>query len=120
MIHLPYHLVLGSKSPRRQQLLTDLGLPFTVRTIEVDETFPPELKAQEIPLYLAGLKAKAYTPTLGANELLITADTVVWVDQRVLNKPSDREEAMEMLLSLVGKTHEVFTAVGLTTINSHH
>jgi septum formation protein len=120
MLHLPYKVVLGSKSPRRQQLLETLGLPFTIRTIEVEETFDVNLRAEEIPLYLAALKAKAYLPTLAADELLITADTVVWIDHQVLNKPANAEEAMQMLQLLNGKTHEVFTAVGITTQAKSH
>lgn len=115
MLKLPYHLVLGSKSPRRQQLLESLGLPFQVRVIEVEENFSEHLQGPEIPLYLAELKAQAHLPTLAKNELLITADTVVWVENQVLNKPADRQEALEMLSTLNGRAHEVFTAVGLTS-----
>lgn len=120
MLQLTHHLVLGSKSPRRQQLLTDLGLPFEVRTIEVDENFPEHLIAHEIPMFLAEVKSKAYRGSLGSNELLITADTVVWINGQVLNKPGDRTEALEMLSNLNGKAHEVYTAVGLTTTEGHH
>jgi septum formation protein len=115
MLQLPYNVILGSKSPRRQQLLETLGLPFTIRTIEVEETFDMDLRAEEIPLYLVELKAQAYLPSLAADELLITADTVVWINNQVLNKPANTEEAMQMLQLLNGKTHEVFTAVGITT-----
>ena len=119
MLQLTHQLVLGSKSPRRQQLLSDLGLPFEVRTIEVDEAFPAHLQAHEIPMYLATIKAEAYRPTLQPNELLITADTVVWVDGKVLNKPADRDEALDMLQMLNGRSHEVYTGVGLTTVSEH-
>jgi septum formation protein len=117
MLNLPYQIILGSKSPRRQQLLETLGLPFTTRVLEVDESYSDDLQAQEIPLFLADLKANAYLPTLGANELLITADTVVWIHGKALNKPANKVEALEMLRSLNGATHEVFTGVGITTTN---
>lgn len=119
MLTLTHQVVLGSKSPRRQQLLKDLGLPFTIRTIEVDEHFPDHLVAQDIPMYLAAIKAEAYRSTLAPNELLITADTVVWINGQVLNKPGNRQEALEMLRTLNGQSHEVYTAVGLTTTLAH-
>lgn len=119
MLTLTHQVVLGSKSPRRQQLLQDLGLAFTVRTIEVDEHFPDHLVAQDIPMYLAAIKAEAYRSTLAPNELLITADTVVWINGQVLNKPGNRQEALEMLRTLNGQSHEVYTAVGLTTTQAH-
>lgn len=119
MLTLTHQVVLGSKSPRRQQLLKDLGLSFTTRAIEVDEHFPDHLVAQDIPMYLAAIKAEAYRSTLAPNELLITADTVVWINGHVLNKPDNREEALEMLNTLNGQSHEVYTAVGLTTTDSH-
>jgi septum formation protein len=77
-----YQYVLGSKSPRRQQLLTELGLPFTVRTKESDEIYPDGLSMVEIPVYLAIKKAEALLATLEFNELLITADTIVWLERR--------------------------------------
>lgn len=109
----PYKLILGSASPRRQELLKGLGFEFYVKAINADETFPENKKAQEIPLYLAEKKANAFPEKLHENELLITSDTVVWCENKVFNKPADYNEAMEMLKNLSGKMHEVFTAVCL-------
>jgi septum formation protein len=110
-----YNVVLASKSPRRQQLLQGLEIPFEVRTLDVNEDFPGHLKGAEIPIYLSEVKAAAFRDQMADNELIITADTVVWIDNEVLNKPESREEAMEMLRKLSGKMHEVFTAVMLST-----
>src|ERR1044071_9437507 len=109
----PYKLILGSGSPRRQELLKSLGFEFTTKPINADESFPENLKAQEIPLYLAEKKANAYPEKLGDKEILITSDTIVWCQEKVLNKPADFEEGKKMLATLSGKMHEVFTAVSL-------
>lgn len=111
----PHRLILASKSPRRQQLLSGLGFEFEIVTREVDESFPPHLKAQEIPLYLSKIKAEAFNDLLDNNTVVITADTVVWINDKVLNKPENEEEAYTMLKLLSGNMHEVFTGV---TINS--
>ncbi len=108
-------IILASKSPRRQQLLQGLELDFEIRTKDVDESFPDELKAQEIPLYLSKLKADAFLIELGESELLITADTVVWINDHVMNKPESREEAIAMISELSGKEHSVYTGVSITT-----
>ncbi len=110
-----YNVVLASKSPRRQQLLQGLEIPFEVRTLDVNEDFPDHLKGADIPIYLSEVKAAAFRDQMADNELIITADTVVWIDNEVLNKPENREEAIEMLRKLSGKMHEVFTAVMLST-----
>lgn len=109
----PYTLILGSASPRRQELLKGLGFNFSLKPINADESFSERLKAQEIPLYLAEMKANAYGEKLNENELLITVDTVVWCENKVFNKPADYLEATNMLRALSGKMHEVFTAVCL-------
>jgi septum formation protein len=108
-----FKLLLASKSPRRQYLLTELGLTFEVKTKEVDESFPEDLKAQEIPLYLCKKKADAFDEELSENTVVITADTIVWVDNQVLNKPENFEDAVRMLKILSGKKHEVYTGVCL-------
>lgn len=108
-----YKIILASKSPRRQYLLKELGLDFEVRTKDVDESFPSELKAQEIPLYLCQKKADAFREELSDNTIVITADTIVWVEGQVLNKPENYEDAVRMLRLLSGKMHEVFTGVCL-------
>lgn len=108
-----YKIILASKSPRRQYLLKELGINFEVRTKDVDERFPPELKAQEIPLYLCQKKADAFQEELSDNTIVITADTIVWVEGQALNKPENFEDAVCMLQLLSGKMHEVFTGVCL-------
>ncbi len=108
-------ILLGSKSPRRQELLRQLDIEFTVVSTDCDESYPASLRAEEIPLYIAKEKAAAYMPQLQADELLITADTIVWLDGEVLGKPKDEAEAGEMLRRLSGKTHQVYTGVCMTT-----
>lgn len=110
-----YKIVLASKSPRRQFLLKELGLDFELRTKDVDEDFPEDLKREQIPLYLCEHKAAAFNDELAEDELIITADTIVWVNHRVLNKPADKVEAIEMLTELSGTMHEVYTGVCLLT-----
>jgi septum formation protein len=110
-----FTLVLASKSPRRQELLKGLDLSFEIRTKEVDETFPAHLNREEIPMYLSAKKAEAFLPELAPNELLITSDTVVWVENEVLNKAESREEALDMLHKLNGRSHTVYTGVTLAS-----
>lgn len=107
------HFILASKSPRRQYLLKELGLQFDIHTKEVDESFPPHLRAQEIPLYLSKKKADAFDAELADETIVITSDTIVWIDGQVLNKPVDKADATRMLQLLSGKMHEVFTGVCL-------
>jgi len=106
-----YHFILASKSPRRQFLLKDLGLDFEIHTKEVDESFSEDLKAQEIPLYLCQKKANAFDRELDENTIVITADTIVWIHDQVLNKPENYDDAVRMLKLLSGKMHEVYTGV---------
>jgi septum formation protein len=114
----PYRLILGSASPRRQELLKSLGFEFRNQPVKADESvWPPHLKAQEIPIFLAELKADAYEEDLKEDELLITADTVVWCEGKVFNKPVNFAEGKRMLESLSGRMHEVFTAVCLKSAN---
>jgi septum formation protein len=113
MKEFPYRLILGSGSPRRQELLKSLGFTFEVKPINADESFPETLKAEEIPLYLAEKKANSYPSRLNEKEILITSDTIVWCEGKVLNKPADFAEGKEMLSALSGKMHEVYTAVCL-------
>ncbi|MGI4739667.1 MAG: Maf family nucleotide pyrophosphatase [Janthinobacterium lividum] len=106
-------LILASGSPRRRQLLTELGLPYEIRLREVDESFPPHLRRAQVAEYLARHKAEAYRPDLAAEELLLTADTIVCLDEEVLNKPADAAEARAMLGRLQGRAHQVYTGVCL-------
>ena len=111
MSNIKYDILLGSASPRRRALLEGLDIPFTAITIDADESYPADLKAGDIPYYISRAKAQAYAPNLTENQLLITADTIVWLDDRMLGKPHDEAEAFAMLRALSGKTHQVFTAV---------
>ncbi len=107
-------IVLSSNSPRRKELLGELGIDFEVRVIEgIDETYPKELSVEEVPQYIAREKAGAYM--VGKNEVLLTADTVVVLDNEIMGKPHDEAYAMRMLRQLSGKTHQVITGVCLTT-----
>ena len=106
---------LISHSPRRQQLLRDLGFDFKVGEAHVEETYPHDLKPQDIPIYLSQLKADNANVTMTADTLVITADTIVWAEGRVLGKPDDEQEAKDMLNLLSGKTHQVITGVTLRT-----
>ena len=108
-----FEIILASKSPRRQQLLSDLGLKFTVRSMDVVEEFPEGLGMTEIPIYLAELKAEAFRRHLQENQLVITADTIVWLEGQVLGKPVDYADGFRMLSELSGKKHEVVTGVCL-------
>jgi len=116
MVNKNYQIILASQSPRRQELLKNLGINFVVRTKRgIQENFPAGLHKDEIAVYLADLKSDAFYPDLRENQLLITADTIVWHEQRVLNKPTDYNDARQMLSSLSGKTHEVITGICLRT-----
>ncbi|AMJ65582.1 Maf family nucleotide pyrophosphatase [Hymenobacter sp. PAMC 26628] len=106
-------LILASNSPRRRQLLTDLGLAYEIRLRDVDEDFPPHLRRAAVAEYLAAHKAAAYAADLAPDELVITADTIVCLGDDVLNKPADAAEATAMLTRLQGRAHDVFTGVCL-------
>jgi septum formation protein len=108
-----YEIILASKSPRRQQLLEDLGLKFSIQSMDIPEVFPEGLEMTEIPVYLAELKAAAFLPHLKDHQLVITADTIVWLDGRVMNKPTDYTDGFRMLKDLSGKKHQVLTGVCL-------
>ncbi|MGL4596471.1 MAG: Maf family nucleotide pyrophosphatase [Bacteroidia bacterium] len=108
-----FRFVLASKSPRRQYLLRELGLPFELLTKEVDESFAADLKREEIPLYLCQKKAEAFDGELTENTIVITADTIVWINDHVLNKPETEDDAKAMLRELSGATHDVYTGVCL-------
>ncbi len=110
-----YKLILASASPRRQQLMKDAGFTFEVRLKSVEEKYPQELHLENVPEYLSKVKASAFREELKANEVLITADTVVCIHDRILGKPIDRKEAISMLQELSGNRHLVVTGVSVTT-----
>lgn len=112
-----YNIVLASNSPRRKELLSGLGLEFEVKVLpDVDESYPKNLLPEEVPIYIASKKANANRVNMADNDLLITADTVVICNGKILGKPKNAAEAYEMLNFLSGKVHQVVTGVCLTTI----
>ena len=114
-----YKVILASASPRRRELLAGLDVEFEVRALpDVDESFPPELQGGDIPLHISKKKADTYRPAMAADELVITADTIVWLDGVALGKPVDEADARRMLRNMSGKTHSVFTGVAITTKDS--
>ena len=113
-----YKVILASNSPRRKELLGGLGIAYEVKAMpDVDESFPTDLESEEIPVYIAKKKVDAYKPIMQSDELIITADTIVWLDGIVMGKPKDAGEACEMLRRLTGRTHQVITGVCVTTID---
>ncbi|MRT94007.1 Maf-like protein [Ancylomarina sp. 16SWW S1-10-2] len=112
-----YQLILASQSPRRHQMLKELGLDFKIQTKDVEEVYPDHLKGEEIPIYLAKLKAEAFVLDMNEKELVITADTIVCVDDMVLGKPKDRDDAVNMLKTLSGRSHQVISGVCLKSKN---
>ena len=116
-----YKIILASNSPRRKELLSGLGINYEVKTLPgIEEAYPDTLKEEEIPLYIAKEKADAYRDAMQPDELIITADTIVWLDGIVMGKPKDEEDARQMLRNLSGKTHQVITGVCLTTAASQN
>lgn len=111
-----YKVILASNSPRRKELLGGLGIDFTVRTLQgIDESYPADLKGEEIPKFISGQKAKAYKASMADDELIITADTIVYVDGEVLGKPVDKGDARRMFHLMSGRKHEVITGVSIVT-----
>lgn len=111
-----YKVILASGSPRRRELLSGLGVDYMIKVLpDVNEAYPETLKGEDIPLYIAREKAEAYLKGIESDELIITADTIVWLDNEVLGKPTDERQAKVMLRMLSGKTHHVITGVCLTT-----
>lgn len=111
-----FNIVLASNSPRRKELMSGLGVDYVVKTLpDVDESYPDTLQGEEIPAYISREKAEAYQSMIEPDELLITADTIVWMNGEVLGKPKDGEDAIRMLRKLSGASHQVITGVCLTT-----
>lgn len=112
----PYNVILASGSPRRQQFFKDLDINFSIQLKEVEEKYPKELKAAEITDFLADLKSKAFTG-LQEKDLLITSDTIVWLENKALGKPKDAKEAFTMLRALSGKKHKVITSISIKSLS---
>ncbi len=113
---MAYKLILASSSPRRQQLMQEAGFEFEVRLREVPEVYPDTLFVEQVPEYLARLKASAFNGDLQEDELLITADTIVSIHGKVVGKPRDRQQAVAMLRELSGNKHTVISGLCLTTV----
>ena len=114
-MHNHYKIILASGSPRRQQFFKDFDLDFEVRLKDVAEIYPNHLKAEEITNYLAELKAKAFDGEISDNEVVVTSDTLVWLNDKALGKPKDYNDAFQILKSLSNQTHEVITSVCFKT-----
>lgn len=108
-----YNIILASKSPRRHQFLKELDIPFTIQLKEIEEVYPKELQGTEITDYLANLKSQPFTNSLKENDLLITSDTIVWLDNKALGKPKDKNDAIRILQEISGKKHQVITSVSI-------
>lgn len=122
MLELPRNseLILGSGSPRRLELLKQLKIPFRIEVSDLDEKYPSDLPNEEIPGFLAELKATHLLERVSPNDILITCDTLVFNHSEVLGKPKDKDQAIEMLMSLSCKEHRVITAITMTYMNTMH
>ncbi|MCF6352745.1 MAG: Maf family nucleotide pyrophosphatase [Cyclobacteriaceae bacterium] len=119
MIQLQYPLILASASPRRQELLRKLNFPFTVQTVAVEEQIPNNIKPKDAALYLANLKGEAHD-FLAKHHIVITADTIVILNEKILDKPTSANEAKSILAQLSDNTHEVITGVSIRANNEVH
>ena len=108
-----YKVILASGSARRHQLLEELGIDFEVVVKPFDESFPDNLRGEQIAEYISAAKAKMFVSDVKDNEIIITADTIVWLDDKILGKPFDKADALRMLKEISGKTHEVITGVSV-------
>ena len=110
------NIILASGSPRRQQFFKEMDLHYTIRLKEIEEIYPEHLQAEEITNFLAELKASAFENELEENDVLVTSDTIVWLNGKALGKPKDYDDAFKMLQQLANQTHEVITSVCLKSI----
>jgi septum formation protein len=110
------NIILASGSPRRQQFFKEMDLHYTIRLKEIEEVYPEHLKGAEITNFLAELKANAFENELGENDVLVTSDTIVWLQGKALGKPRDYDDAFKMLQQLANQTHEVITSVCLKSV----
>ncbi len=116
-----YQIILATQSPRRHYLMQEAGFDFIVSDLHsVEEKYPNGLDKYEIPIYLAELKSNAYSKSLEEDEILITADTIVWLQNRLIGKPKNPEDAFRILKKLAGNMHEVITGVSIRTKNIFH
>ena len=113
-----YNIILGSGSSRRKELLGMTGINFSVMSIPVDESFPDSLQGEEISEYIVKNKSDAFNKLIKENEIIITADTLVWFENKCLGKPKDKKEAKYMLKLFAGKSHDVITSVGFLTLSN--
>ena len=113
-----YNIILGSGSSRRKELLGMTGINFSVMSVPIDESFPDSLQGTEISEYIVKNKSKAFNKLIKENEIIITADTLVWFENKCLGKPKDKKEAKYMLKLFAGKSHDVITSVGFLTISN--
>jgi septum formation protein len=111
------NIILASGSPRRQQFFKEMDLHYTIRLKEIEEIYPEHLQAEEITNFLAELKASAFENELNENDVLVTSDTIVWLNGKALGKPKDYDDAFQMLQKLANQTHEVITSVCLKSID---
>ena len=110
-----FEIILTSSSPRRKAFLESLNIPFSIKTFSVDETFPPQLQGEEIAQHIVRQKNAPFKEIIQDHQIVITADTIVWCENRYLGKPQNKKAAKEMLSFLSGKSHEVITSVGFLT-----
>ena len=115
-----WNIILASKSPRRQNLLKELGFEFEIKTKDIEEIYPPNLKREQVALFLSKLKSNAFKDGLKENDLVLTSDTIVCLKDEIIGKPKDRQDAIEMLAKLSGNRHEVITAVTLLSKEKQH
>ena len=111
------NIILASGSPRRQQFFKEMDLNYTIRLKEIEEIYPEHLQAEEITNFLAELKASSFENELEENDVLVTSDTIVWLNGKALGKPKDYDDAFKMLQQLANQTHEVITSVCLKSID---
>lgn len=114
------NIILASKSPRRQDLLKELGFDFEIKTKEIEEIYPKELQREKVAVFLSELKASAFVDELKPNDLVLTSDTIVCLKDEIIGKPTDRDDAIKMLGKLSGNKHEVITAVTLLSKEKTH
>jgi septum formation protein len=118
--NISWNIILASKSPRRQNLLKELGFEFEIKTKEIEEIYPPELQKEAVAVFLSELKASAFKQDLNTNDLVLTSDTIVCLADEIIGKPTDRSDAIKMLGKLSGNKHEVITAVTLLSKDKQH